>query len=230
MNRILLVSFTDMIKNKFLNEFSGNFSVEGIIISLLVAFLLGLFILFVYKVSYSGAMFNKSFAFSLVLLAMITSLIIATINSNLALSLGMVGALSIVRFRTAIKDPVDTTFMFWAVAAGIMVGAGLYYVSVLATAVLGILYILLTVSGFKIGSDSYLLIVRYQLKAEEQVISSISKYSAKNVKSKTATKEDVELVYEIRANNRSLELTHKLNQISGVESATVISYRGEYAR
>ena len=118
------MGFMDMIKKSVLEQFQS-VTVGQMALSVGVAFLMGIFILLVYRQTFRGVLYSKGFAISLVLLAMVTALVIRTISSNLALSLGMVGALSIVRFRTAIKDPVDTVFMFWAITCGIMTGAGL---------------------------------------------------------------------------------------------------------
>ena len=120
------MSFVDVIKKSVLSEFTGTLSVGDIALSLIFAFAISLFIVYIYKKTYTGVVYSKAFALCIVMLSMVTALIIRTINSNLALSLGMVGALSIVRFRTAVKEPVDTAFMFWGISAGIMAGAGLY--------------------------------------------------------------------------------------------------------
>ena len=126
------MGFLDMIKNSVVEQFSTGTTVGQMVLSLIVAFGMGLFILLIYRQTFRGVLFSKGFAFSLILLAMVTALVIRTISSNLALSLGMVGALSIVRFRTAIKDPVDTVFMFWSITCGIMAGAGLYLIGIIA--------------------------------------------------------------------------------------------------
>ena len=134
------MGFVDLIKKSVLNEFTGTVSITDMALSLITAFIIGLFIIYVYKKTYNGVVYSKSFALCLMLLGMVTSLIIRTINSNLALSLGMVGALSIVRFRTAVKEPVDTAFMFWAITIGIMSGAGLYLIAIISSVALGLLY------------------------------------------------------------------------------------------
>ena len=117
------MSISDLIKNKFVEEFTA-ISVGTLLTTLLLSFVLGLFVLVIYRVTFGGVSFSKSFALSLVMLSMVTSLAILTVRSNVVLSLGMVGALSIVRFRTAIKDPMDTVFMFWSIVIGIITGAG----------------------------------------------------------------------------------------------------------
>ena len=140
------MTFQDIFRSSFLENVSA-ISVLDMALSILLAFALGLFIFYIYKKTYTGVSYTKSFVLSIILLSMVTSLVIRTINSNLALSLGMVGALSIVRFRTAVKDPVDTIFIFWAIAVGIMSGAGLYLITVIACALLGLFYL---ISYFKV--------------------------------------------------------------------------------
>ena len=130
------MSISDLIKNKFVEEFTA-ISVGTLLTTLLLSFALGLFVLVIYRVTYGGVSFSKSFALSLVILSMVTSLAILTVRSNVVLSLGMVGALSIVRFRTAIKDPMDTVFMFWSIVIGIITGAGYITVAILAALLLG---------------------------------------------------------------------------------------------
>ena len=153
------MGFVDLIKKSVLNEFTGTVSITDMALSLITAFIIGLFIIYVYKKTYNGVVYSKSFALCLMLLGMVTSLIIRTINSNLALSLGMVGALSIVRFRTAVKEPVDTAFMFWAITIGIMSGAGLYLIAIISSVALGLLYFVSYSLGFKKNSK-YLLVVK----------------------------------------------------------------------
>ena len=135
------MSFSDIIKNSVISEFSGEFSFTKVVISILLAFVIALFIIFIYKATFRGVVFNKGFALSLVLLSVVTAAIIMTVTANLALSLGMVGALSIVRFRTAIKDPLDLLYLFWAITTGITSGAGMYLL-VVATAVIMIIMII----------------------------------------------------------------------------------------
>lgn len=154
------MGFMDMIKKSVLEQFQS-VTVGQMALSVGVAFLMGIFILLVYRQTFRGVLYSKGFAISLVLLAMVTALVIRTISSNLALSLGMVGALSIVRFRTAIKDPVDTVFMFWAITCGIMTGAGQYLVGAFACFGVGLLYFVISLFHKKLQSP-YLLVLRYE--------------------------------------------------------------------
>ncbi len=230
MNTVLMSSFTDMIKNKFLDEFTGEFSATGIIISLLLAFGLGLVILAVYKLTYTGVFFNKSYGFGLVLSTMITAVIIATVNSNLALSLGMVGALSIVRFRTAVKDPTDTIFMFWTVAVGIMTGAGFYYISVIATFMLAALYLILFYCGNKQGGDAALLIVRFAPGGYDRIKPYLAAFPKRKDKSRVVTKEYTEIILEVKQTRKSLEALERLQALDVVKTASLVAYKGEFAQ
>ena len=190
------MNFLDMIKKSVVSEFTGSISVDKMIFSLLIAFLIGLFIVYIYRKTYTGVVYSKSFSLCIILLSMVTAMIIRTISSNLALSLGMVGALSIVRFRTAVKEPVDTGFMFWGITAGIMSGAGLYLISVLASALLGLLYVISYSMGFKVSSN-YLLVIKYESSAHEEVSKIMKKLKNKKLKSKSLTKNVIELTFEV---------------------------------
>ena len=137
-----LLSIKDIIKKSVLDNFTGTISSVDMLLSLIVAFVIGLIIIYVYRKTYTGVVYSKSFSLCILMLSMVTAMIIRTISSNIALSVGMVGALSIVRFRTAVKEPVDTGFMFWGISAGIMAGAGLYLPAIVASLGIGVLYFL----------------------------------------------------------------------------------------
>ena len=189
------MGFLDLIKKGVVEEFTGTISTGDLFLSLIIAFICAIFITYIYKKTYTGVSYTKSFVLSIILLAMVTSLVIRTINSNLALSLGMVGALSIVRFRTAVKDPVDTIFMFWAIAVGIMSGAGLYLITVIACALLGLFYL---ISYFKVFKpiEKYLLVVNTNKKNSLEVAKI---FANKNciLKTESIKKDKVELTYEV---------------------------------
>ena len=190
------MGFLDLIKKGVVEEFTGKISTGDMVLSLVTAIVAALIITYVYKKNYTGVSFTKQFALSIILLTMVTSLVIRTINSNLALSLGMVGALSIVRFRTAVKDPVDTIFMFWAITSGIMAGAGLYLTTVLATIILGVLYSLSFMLIFK-PTDRYLLVVKVN-RNSSNIITDKMKDKKKCVLKTESVKEDiVEFTYEV---------------------------------
>ena len=185
------MGFLDLIKKGVVEEFTGTIATGDLFLSLLVAFLAALFITFIYKKTYTGVSYTKSFVLSIILLAMVTSLVIRTINSNLALSLGMVGALSIVRFRTAVKDPVDTVFMFWSIAAGIMSGAGLYIITLIACAILGLFYVISYSTAFK-PSEKYLLVINTNKEDAEDVAAIFAKKKKCVLKTQSVKKGNVE--------------------------------------
>ena len=219
------MSFSDMIKNSVLSEFSGELSFSRVIISILLAFIIALFILLIYKVTYRGVVFNRGFALSLVLLSVVTSAIIMTVTSNLALSLGMVGALSIVRFRTAVKDPVDTIFMFWAVCAGIMTGAGLMFWSLFANVVMGLLYLLISYLSRKFVFTQYLMTIRYSPDAASNVKHKMRALSKYRIKAKSTGKQSVELSAEVRMREKDMDIIDSLREIPGVMDVSVIEYQ-----
>ncbi|HHW46013.1 MAG TPA: DUF4956 domain-containing protein [Clostridiales bacterium] len=221
------MSFVDMIKEKVLEQFSTGISFKDMMYSLILAFVLGLFIILVYRKTFRGVLFSKGFAFSLVLLAMVTAIVIRTISSNLALSLGMVGALSIVRFRTAIKDPVDTVFMFWAIAVGIMAGAGLYLISVIASLLVGIFYIIITIT-YKKASLPYLLIIRHDPEVINDIKAFLSRFRKYKIKSKTVNRNGSEITVELAFKGEEADLIDELLGINGVKDASLISYEGEF--
>ena len=221
------MSFIDMIKKSVLAEFTGTISVEKIIFSLLLAFIISVFIVIVYKKTYSGVVYSKSFSLCIILLCMVTAMIIRTISSNLALSLGMVGALSIVRFRTAIKEPVDTVFMFWSITAGIMTGAGLYLVALIASLIIGLLYFVGYTFGFKVGKQ-YLFILKYDQSVEDDILKYINKNKKIKIKSKTITKNIIELTFEVEIKNNDIKLLDKFKDMEGVFSESAISYQNDF--
>ena len=220
------MNFVDLIKNSVISEFTGTISMDKIVLSLITAFITGIFIIFVYRKTYTGVVYSKSFALCIILLAMVTALIIRTTNSNLALSLGMVGALSIVRFRTAVKEPVDTGFMFWGITVGIMSGAGLYLISIVSSIALGILFYVSYIIGFK-ASTHYLLILKYDVKNDKIIESLVSKLPKHKVKSKSICKGKVELSFEIDTNNH-LKLVDSFNNTDLVDNVSLISYQNDF--
>ncbi|MBE6138561.1 MAG: DUF4956 domain-containing protein [Firmicutes bacterium] len=221
------MSFVDMIKNSVIAEFTGTISVDKILLSLAVAFIIGVFIVYVYRKTFSGVVYSKSFSLCIILLAMVTAMIIRTISSNLALSLGMVGALSIVRFRTAIKEPTDTAFMFWSITAGIMAGAGLYIVSVIASLGIGLLYFLGYTMGFKL-SRQYLMIIKYNVDVDETILKAMSKLTKTKLKSKSVSKDLVELTFEVELKDDNTRILNGFKNLHGVESVSIISYQNDF--
>ena len=198
--------------------------VGKLLVAVLLACAAGLLVAVVYRFTFGGVLFSKQFALGLVLLSMITSIIILAISSNLVLSLGMVGALSIVRFRTAVKEPMDTIFMFWALAAGILVGAGFFLISILATLFVGLLFILLHAGGNMLKpADSYLLVVRYAVSAEAAVREALKRLPAARIKSKRSNANGEELVLELRLNAEQTELLGGLRAIPAVSEVNRVS-------
>ena len=221
------MSFVDMIKKSVISEFTGTITVDKILLSLVVAFVIGVFIVFIYKKTYSGVVYSKSFSLCIILLGMVTAMVIRTISSNLALSLGMVGALSIVRFRTAIKEPTDTVFMFWSITAGIMAGAGLYIVAIIASLGIGILYFLGYMLGFKV-KHQYLFIVKYDVKVDKLILEQLNKLPKTKLKSKTISKNIVELTFELELKDNEVSVLDDFKNIDGVTSVSVISYQNDF--
>ncbi len=221
------MSFVDVIKKSVVNQFTGTISVQSILLSLITAFMISVFIIWIYKKTYTGVVYSKSFSLSILMLALVTTLIIQTISSNIALSLGMVGALSIVRFRTAVKEPVDTGFMFWAITAGIMAGANLYLASIIGSLMLGILYYICYMMGLKMNSK-YLVIVNYDDSVEDDIKNILSKLKKYKLKSKSKSKNNVEMTFEVELNDGTQKLVDKISKIDGVQNCSLISYQNDF--
>ena len=221
------MSFNDIFKSSFLESVT-QFSVADTLIGMAFALVIGLFIFLIYKKTFSGVMYSTGFAMTLVGLALVTNLVIMAVTSNVVLSLGMVGALSIVRFRTAIKEPMEIVFLFWALAAGIVVGAGMIPLAVIGSVIIGVILVLF--ANKKISNVPYILIVDcYDERAEENACSIIEKAVDKYiVKSKTVTDDGIELTVEIRTKNAETGFVNHVNAVSGVTSATLVAFNGEY--
>ena len=215
-----MITFTDIIKGKFLEEFSA-ISLTGALTAISLAFVLSLFIVFIYRATYAGVNYNRNFTACLVMLSMVTALVILVITSNVVLSLGMVGALSIVRFRTAVKEPTDTAFMFWAIATGIICGAGYVTVAILVTLLLGLLFVVVHALGGKQKYGSYMVVARYETDSVlEEKLSGISGYKLKN---KTLAKDYTELVAEVRLTDSGLQKIDNLRNIPGVREVSIMA-------
>ena len=230
------MSFRDIFKSKFFeNNGSAEFSLTDTVLAIGAAFLLGLFIFFIYKITYQGVMYNRQFGISLVALSMIATLILIAVTSNVVLSLGMVGALSIVRFRTAIKDPLDIVFLFWAIGVGIVLGAApaggiaMYLLAIIGSLLIGlILFIFVNVKS--IGGASYILVVECKDEAAEKGAEEIVKSGAKrySVKSKTVSRGYIEISYEVRLNGDDTAFVNQVSSANGVDKAVLVSYNGDY--
>ena len=226
------MSVVDTIKKSVLDNFTGTISVGSMLLSLIVAFLIGLFIIYVYRKTYTGVVYSKAFSLCILMLAMVTAMIIRTISSNISLSLGMVGALSIVRFRTAVKEPVDTGFMFWGISAGIMAGAGLYIIAIIASLGIGIFYFVTYLMGFRVA-NRYLLVLKYKAGAHESIMRKLKSLKKFKVRSKSIFGNDVELSLEvdIKENKKGSVSTEIVDQFSGVDgviNASLIAYQNDF--
>ena len=215
-----MINFTDIIKGKFLEEFSA-ISMTDALTAIALSFLLSLFIVFIYRVTYAGVSYSRNFTGCLMMLSMVTSLVIMVVSSNVVLSMGMVGALSIVRFRTAVKEPTDTAFLFWAIATGIICGAGYVTISILMTLLLGLLFVAVHAFAGKQKNGTYMIVVRYDVGSEvEAKLSGISGYKLKN---KTMSGNFNELVAEIRLTDAGLQKIDYLRNIPGVREVSIMN-------
>ena len=221
------MTFSDIFKSSFL-ENVASVSILDMVLALVLAFGLGLFIFLIYKLTYSGVMYSSSFGVTLVALTMITTLVILAVTSNVVLSLGMVGALSIVRFRTAIKEPLDIAFLFWSLAAGIVLAAGMLPLAIFGSVLIGV--ILLIFANHKDMSNPYIVVLRCDgHNSETNALDYLKQHVKKlTVKSKTAQRGLVELNLEIRMKDDNTDFINDLSDITGVESAVLVSYNGEY--
>ena len=215
------MGFVDLIKKGVVEEFTGTISTIDLLLSLLTAVVSAFIIIYIYRKTYTGVSFTKSFTLSLILLSMVTSLVIRTINSNLALSLGMVGALSIVRFRTAIKDPIDTIFMFWAITVGIMSGAGLYLITILSVTLLGLFYSISYMFIFK-PSDKYLLVMKVDADKSKEILEQMNNKNKCVLKTESVKENIVEFTFEISDKKVSEEILEWKNK-NEIKSINLIS-------
>lgn len=215
------------IQQLLVQQFTGTITLTSMLLSLVSAFVIALYIVLVYRRTYNGVVMSKSFALLLVLLAMVTSLAVRTISSNLALSLGMVGALSIVRYRTAVKDPMDTGFIFWAIMAGIMAGIGLYLIAIISSLLLGVLFMI--IFGVEIKrAVQYLLIVRYDASAHDAVIAALKKLPKQSLRNKHLVGTTVELTLDVQLAAGQDHVIDPIKAIRGVESVNLVSYQQDY--
>ena len=221
------MSFQDVFKSSFL-ENVGAISILDMALALVLAFGVGLFIFLVYKLTYAGVMYSSGFGVTLVALTMITTLVILAVTSNVVLSLGMVGALSIVRFRTAIKEPLDIAFLFWAIAVGIVLAAGMIPLAVFGSLFIGI--VLLIFATRKDVPKPFIVVLNCDgQKSEEKAREFLMKHTKRcAVKSKTARKGQTELTCEVRLRGSDTGFINELSEMDGVQSAVLVSYNGDY--
>ena len=223
-----MTTFSDIFKSSFLENITS-VSILDMVVAIALAFGVGMFIFFVYKKTYTGVMYSSSFAVTLVAMTMITAVTILAVTSNVVLSLGMVGALSIVRFRTAIKEPLDIAFLFWSIAAGIIIAAGMLPLAIIGSIVIGV--ILLIFVNKKSHRHPYIVVVRCDGNASEQQAKEFIKSNTEKlvVKSKSAGQGYVELNLEVCLKDDNTDFINAVAAINGVSSAVLVSYNGEYA-
>ena len=216
------MNFQDIFKSSFLENVTS-ISILDMVIALVLAFGIGMYIFLIYKKTFAGVMYSSSFGVTLVALTMISTLVILAVTSNVVLSLGMVGALSIVRFRTAIKEPLDIAFLFWAIAVGIVLAAGMIPLAVFGSFVIGIM--LLVFVNRKSHINPYIVVIRCEnhdseVKAAEFLKKQVQRYV---VKSKTAQKGAIELNVEVRMKDGDTDFVNILSEMEGVNSAYSLS-------
>ncbi len=221
------MSFTDVFKSSFLDSLK-EFSALDTLIAMVSALIIGLFIFVVYKKTFSGIMYSTGFAMSLIGLSLVTTLVIMAVTSNVVLSLGMVGALSIVRFRAAIKEPMEIVFLFWSLAAGIVIGAGMIPLAVIGSLIIGGVMVLFF--NRKSHDTPYILIVDCADEKAEKETAALIGSSVKKlvVKSKTVNAGGIELTAEIRVKSEATDFVNRINDIAGVSGATLVTYNGDY--
>lgn len=221
------MTFNDIFKSSFLENVTA-VSLMDMVLALTLSFGLGLFIYYVYRKTYAGVMFSQSFGGSLIAMTMITTMVILAVTSNVVLSLGMVGALSIVRFRTAIKEPMDIAFLFWAIAGGIVLAAGMIPLAIFGSVIIGI--IMIVFCNHRAACKPYIAVISCaDADAEHAVAAYLKAHTEKMlVKSKSAQKGCIELSYEVTLKQDNTDFITDLSELDGVSSAVLVSYNGDY--
>lgn len=214
-----MISFSDL--------FTITMNPVQVILTLIVGLLVGLYVWFIYKKTFSGVMYSRTYGMTLVMMTIVTALMLMLINNSLTLSLGMVGALSIVRYRTAIKDPLDTAFIFWAVGEGIAVGTKFYDVSIIAGIIIGIFVLLISGSRGKGGAQSYLLIIHYSEAAADAIRKMTKQLPGVRLKSKVVRPGSIELTMELRLKENETGFVEKFTRVEGVYDASLITHQGD---
>ena len=221
------MNFNDIFKSGFLENIAS-ISLLDMLLTIVLSFGIGLFIFLIYKKTYRGVMYSATFGTTLVALTMITSTVILAVTSNVVLSLGMVGALSIVRFRAAIKDPLDIAFLFWSIGAGIILAAGMIPLAVISSVVIGL--ILLLFVNKKSHTHPYMVVLNCQnhdaeVRAKQFLANNVIRTT---VKSKSAVKGAIEINIEVRLKDDNTDFVNALSEMPGVNSAVLVSYNGDY--
>lgn len=223
------MTFSDIFKSSFLENVTSVSILDMVIaLALALAFALGLFILLVYKKTYKGVMYSSSFGVTLIALTMISTLVILAVTSNVVLSLGMVGALSIVRFRTAIKEPLDIAFLFWSIAVGIVLAAGMIPLAVFGSVLIGV--ILLIFVNRKSHTDPYILVVQCRNDSVEPIVEQTLRSAVEKmvIKNKTVRASVTELHYEVRLKSKNTSFVNQLSVQDGITDVVLVSYNGDY--
>lgn len=217
----------DVVKKSVWDYFQmQEITIEGVIITLALALVLGLFVYLIYRLTFTGVIFVKSFGTSLIMLTMVTAFIIMVVSSSMALSFGLVGALSIVRFRTAVKDPLDTIFMFWAIACGLILGAQYYLPALVGSAAIGVS--LLVWNLFKSKKNlPFMLVLRFDEASKKEVQTVLRKLPAGKLKSKIVSEGTIELTIEMNMRESEAGMVDSFSAIPGVHNASLISYKGD---
>lgn len=221
------MTFNDIFSSSFLENIDS-VSILDMVIALTLAFGVGLFIFMVYKKTYAGVMYSSNFGLTLVALTMVSTLVILAVTSNIVLSLGMVGALSIVRFRTAIKDPLDIAFLFWSIAVGIVLAAGMIPLAVFGSVFIGVVFMVF--ANKNSHQNPYMVVICCDTHETEVAVTELlnSKVRRSVLKSKTARKGAIDLNIEIRMNDDNTDFINEIADVAGVSSAVLVSYNGEY--
>ena len=222
-----VVSYKDIVKQSFLEFQSVGLTIADVATSLLITFAISLLIFWLYKKSFRGVLYTHSFNVSLVMVSLVTALVIMTISTNLILSLGMVGALSIVRFRTAVKDPIDIVFMFWAIAIGIANGAMQFELAIVGSFFIAIVVVIL--SNIKLQNHPYLLVIHYKSVDEKEILIQLNEIiKSFKLKSKTVSNDLVELTLEVRVKKHNIAFVDEIAKINNVKDLGLVSYEGDY--
>ena len=222
-----MTNFNDILKSSFLENVSS-ISMIDMLLTIVLSFCIGVFIFLVYKKTFRGVMYSSGFGTTLIALTMITSIVILAVTSNVVLSLGMVGALSIVRFRTAIKDPLDIAFLFWAIGAGIILAAGMIPLAIIGSVCIGL--ILMIFVNKKTHTHPYMVVLNCEnhdaeVKAKEFLAQHVTRTL---VKSKSAVKGSIELNIEVRLKKDDTDFINEISEMPGVNSVVIVSYNGDY--
>ena len=221
------MSFKDIFKSKFLENVTS-ISILDMALAMVLSFFVGLFIFWIYKLTYRGVMYSSSFGVTLIGLTMISTLVILAVTSNVVLSLGMVGALSIVRFRSAIKEPLDIAFLFWSIAVGIVIAAGMLPLAVFGSLLIGLILVIFV--SWKSHDNPFILVMRCESEEAEVAAKIVLEANIKKLvlKSKSVRNGEIELHYEVRLKDSETSFLSSIAVTEGVQDVVLVSYKGDY--